>query len=189
MTAEKTRAAIGARLRRMRQDKGLTVEALASAAGLNKGFLSRLERGAKQPSIDTVLRLSAALNVPVGQLFGEQTTEDTVHISRASSRSRIVEGGGFGFEPLTPKGRLIEGFFFEVGSEFSDDGKHHEGEEMLFVLSGTIEMRTPDRSYVLEAGDCAYFPGHLSHTMRRIGPEPASAIVTVGRAERDKRSS
>jgi transcriptional regulator with XRE-family HTH domain len=184
MTAtSKTIAAIGPRLRRLRRDKGMTVEALAAAARLNKGFLSRLERGAKQPSIDTVLRLAAALDVPVGQLFGEQTSEDTVRISRAAGRSRSDEAGGFGFELLTPKGRLLEAFLFEAGPEFADNGKHHEGEEMFFVLTGTVEMRTPDRSYVLEAGDCAYFPGHLSHSMRRIGPTGATAIIAVARAD------
>jgi hypothetical protein len=47
-------------------------------------------------------------------------------------------------------------------------------------------MRTPDRSHVLETGDCAYFPGHLVHSMRRIGPETATAIIVVSRSERLK---
>src|SRR5271163_480258 len=136
---------IGPRLRHIRQEKGFTVESLATAAGLDKGFLSRLERGTKRPSIETVLRLSAALDVPVGQLFGEQTTEDTVRVSRAAGRARFDEGGGYSFELLTP-----------------------------------------DRSYVLEAGDCAHFPGHLAHSMRRIGPAPAKAIIAVARSERYK---
>ncbi len=97
----------------------MTVEALATAAGLDKGFLSRLERGTKQPSIATVLRLSAALKVPVGQLFGEQTAEDTVRITRAAGRARAEQGNGYGFELLTPKGSLMEGFLFQLGAEFS----------------------------------------------------------------------
>jgi transcriptional regulator with XRE-family HTH domain len=182
-----TRETIGPRLRHIRQQKGMTVEALAAAAGLDKGFLSRLERGSKQPSVDTVLRLSAALEVPVGQLFGEQTTEDTVRISRASGRDRSEQNSGYNFELLTPKGGLMEGFLFGLGAEFSgNDLRHHDGEEMFFVLAGTIEMRTPDRSYVLEAGDCAYFPGHLSHSMRRIGTAQATAIIAVARSERPK---
>jgi transcriptional regulator with XRE-family HTH domain len=164
----------------------MTVEALAAAAGLDKGFLSRLERGAKQPSVATVLRLSAALEVPVGQLFGEQTTEDMVRISRASGRERSDEGAGYGFELVTPRGGLMEGFLFEVGSESVGPGQQHDGEEMFFVLAGTIEMRTPDRSYVLEMGDCAYFPGHLAHSMRRIGAETARAIIAVARSQRAK---
>lgn len=185
-SAERGYESIGPRVRHIRHARGLTVEALAASAGLDKGFLSRLERGAKQPSVETVLRLSAALDVPVGQLFGEQTAEDTVRISRASGRRRSEQGDGYSFESLTPEGSLMEGFLFEAGSEFVGRGQQHDGDEMFFVLSGAVEMRTPDRSYVLETGDCAYFPGHLAHSMRRIGPAIATAIIVVSRGERLK---
>jgi transcriptional regulator with XRE-family HTH domain len=181
---------IGPRLRHIRLEKGFTVEMLAAAAGLNKGFLSRLERGAKRPSVATVLRLAAALDVPVGQLFGEQTTDETVRVSRATGRSRSVEEpGAYSFELLTPKGRVIEAFLFHIGAEPSGKGQQHDGEEMFLVLSGTVEMRTPDRSYVLEAGDCAYFPGHLPHQMRRIGSEAASAVIAVARERSSARKN
>jgi transcriptional regulator with XRE-family HTH domain len=174
--------AIGPRLRHIRLEKGLTIETLATATGLNKGFLSRLERGTKRPSVETVLRLSTALDVPVGLLFGEQTTDETVRISRAAGRNRsLEEPGDYSFELLTPQGSMMEAFLFHVGSEPSGGGQQHEGEEMFLVLSGTVELRTPDRSYVLEAGDCAYFPGHLAHQMRRIGTESATAVIAVAR--------
>lgn len=179
---EKILPTIGPRLRHIRSEKGFTLAALAAAAGLDKGFLSRLERGAKRPSVATILRLSAALEVPVGQLFGEQTTDDTVRISRAAGRIRSVEDPGtYSFELLTPKGSLMEAFLFHVGAEPTGKGQQHDGEEMFLVLSGTIEMRTPDRSYVLEAGDCAYFPGHVTHQMRRLGTEPTTAVIAVAR--------
>jgi transcriptional regulator with XRE-family HTH domain len=188
---EKIDPTIGPRLRHIRLEKGLTVEALATAAGLDKGFVSRLERGTKRPSVETVLRLSAALNVSVGQLFGEQTTGDTVRISRSAERGRSVEDPdrAYSFELLTPKGSLMEAFLFHVGIEPTGDGQQHDGEEMFLVLSGTVEMRTPDRSYVLEKGDCAYFPGHLAHQMRRIGPEPATAVIAVARDRRAARKA
>jgi transcriptional regulator with XRE-family HTH domain len=174
--------AIGPRLRHTRLERGMTVEALAKAAGLDKGFVSRLERGTKRPSIETVLRLSAALDVPVGLLFGEQTMDDAVRISRAAGRSRsLEEPGDYSFELLTPRGSMMEAFLFHVGSEPTGGGQQHDGDEMFLVLSGTVEMRTPDRSYVLEAGDCAYFPGHIAHQMRRIGSGSATAVITVAR--------
>jgi transcriptional regulator with XRE-family HTH domain len=180
--SEKILPTIGPRLRHIRSEKGFTLEALAAAAGLDKGFLSRLERGTKRPSVATILRLSAVLEVPVGQLFGEQTTDDTVRISRAADRIRSVEDPGtYSFELLTPKGSLMEAFLFHVGTEPTGKGQQHDGEEMFLVLSGTIEMRTPDRSYVLEAGDCAYFPGHVTHQMRRLGTEPTTAVIAVAR--------
>jgi transcriptional regulator with XRE-family HTH domain len=173
---------IGPRLRHIRLEKGFTVETLAAAAGLDKGFLSRLERGTKRPSVETVLRLSAALEVPIGLLFGEQTTDETVRISRAAGRTRSLEDPGtYSFELLTPKGSMMEAFLFHVGAEPTGKGQQHDGEEMFLVLSGTVEMRTPDRSYVLETGDCAYFPGHLAHQMRRIGTRPATAVIAVAR--------
>jgi transcriptional regulator with XRE-family HTH domain len=178
----KTDPGIGPRLRHLRLQKGYTVEALAAAAGLNKGFLSRLERGTKRPSIETILRLSAALEVPVGQLFGDQTSDDTVRLSRAAGRSRALEDPGiYSFELLTPKGSLMEAFLFHVGTDPTGNGQRHDGEEMFLVLGGTVEMRTPDRTYVLEQGDCAYFPGHLAHQMRRLGSEPATAVIAVAR--------
>jgi transcriptional regulator with XRE-family HTH domain len=179
---EKTDPRIGLRLRHLRLTKGYTVEALAATAGLNKGFLSRLERGTKRPSIDTVLRLSRALGVPVGQLFGEQTSDDTVRISRAGGRSSISEPPStYSFELLTPKGSRMEAFLFQVGAEPTGGGQSHDGDEMFLVLAGTVEMRTPDRTYVLEIGDCAYFPGHLTHQMRKLGSEAATAVIAVAR--------
>jgi transcriptional regulator with XRE-family HTH domain len=184
----KTSSTIGPRLRHIRLEKGFTVEVLAAAAGLDKGFLSRLERGTKRPSVETVLRLSAALGVPVGLLFGEQTTEETVRISRAAGRTRSLEDPGtYSFELLTPKGSLMEAFLFHVGDEPTGRGQQHDGEELFLVLSGTVEMRTPDRSYVLEQGDCAYFPGHVAHQMRRIGAGPATAVIAVARDRSSRR--
>jgi transcriptional regulator with XRE-family HTH domain len=188
--SEKISPTIGPRLRHIRLEKGFTVETLAAAAGLDKGFLSRLERGTKRPSIETVLRLSAALEVPVGQLFGERTTEDTVRISRAAGRSRSLEDGDtYSFELLTPKGSLMEAFLFHVGAEPTGKGQQHDGEEMFLVLAGTVEMRTPDRSFVLEPGDCAYFPGHVVHQMRKLGPEPATAVIAVARERSSARTN
>ena len=177
-----SRGAIGARLRHIRQKKAMTLDALATAASIDKGFLSRLERGTKQPSIETVVRLSAALDVSIGELFGEQTAEDAVHISRSEGRSKTEQPGGYAFELLTSGDGLLDAFIFEAGPEFTrSDGQQHEGEEMFYVLAGTIEMRTADRSYVLEAGDCAVFPGHVAHSMRRLGDPLASALIAIAR--------
>ena len=177
---------IGPRLRHIRLEKGFTVETLAAAAGLDKGFLSRLERGTKRPSVETVLRLSAALEVPVGLLFGEQTTDETVRVSRAAGRSRSVEDpGAYSFELLTPKGSMMEAFLFHVGAEPTGKGQQHDGEEMFLVLSGTVEMRTPDRSYVLEAGDCAYQAAEIAPDFGGVvRREFGAARSTVAAAER-----
>jgi transcriptional regulator with XRE-family HTH domain len=174
----------GAGLRSLRLQAGLTLDALAAATGLDKGYLSRLERGLKGPSIATVLKLSAALDVPVSQLFGEELSHDAVRIGRAEQRRRNAS-----FEVLTQTDGALAAFIVHLDGAGGQDGLlDHDGEELLLVLSGTIELRFADRGFVLEPGDCAQFAGHLPHRLRQIGERPASAMVAVARARARSRS-
>lgn len=183
-------AELGARLRALRQDRDLTLDALAEMAGLDKGYLSRLERGLKTPSIATVLRLSEALEVPVAELFGERLAEHAVRVTRAPDRLSVSPAGAsaHGIEALSRDGAALEAFVLHPAAEFSTEGHaEHAGEELFFVLQGTVELRFADRGFVLEAGDCAQFSGHLPHRIRRVGLEPASALVAVARPARGRR--
>ncbi|WP_458094503.1 helix-turn-helix domain-containing protein [Roseomonas sp. WA12] len=183
-------AELGARLRALRQDRELTLEALAEMAGLDKGYLSRLERGLKNPSIATVLRLSEALDVPVAELFGERLAEHAVRVTRAPDRLSVSPAGAsaHGIEALSRDGAALEAFVLHPAAEFSAEGHaEHAGEELFFVLKGTVELRFADRGFVLEAGDCAQFSGHLPHRIRRVGLDPASALVAVARPAEARR--
>jgi transcriptional regulator with XRE-family HTH domain len=183
-------AELGARLRVLRQGRDMTLDALAEATGLDKGYLSRLERGQKNPSIATVLRLSEVLEVPVAELFGERLAEHALRVTRSQDRLPLAAVGGdaHGIEALSRDGAALEAFVLHPAADFSADGHaEHAGEELFFVLHGTVELRFADRGFVLEAGDCAQFSGHLPHRIRRVGPEPASALVAVARPLRVRR--
>ncbi|MFC0387578.1 helix-turn-helix domain-containing protein [Muricoccus vinaceus] len=186
-TRDATRAAaVGARIRELRQGRDMTLEAVAEAAGLDKGYLSRLERGMKNPSIATVLRLSEALGVPVAELFGERLAEHAVRVTRVPDRLPLTSATAatHGIEALSRNGAVLEAFVLHPAAEFSAEGQaEHGGEELFFVLQGTVEVRFADRGFVLEKGDCAQFSGHLAHRIRRVGDEPASAIVAVTRPD------
>ena len=171
---------LGPQLRRLRLSRGLTLDGLAAVVGLDKGYLSRLERGRKSPSVAALLRLAAALGVTVAELLGEALPEDAVRVSRAARRR-----GGPGVEALTGGDAPLAAFLVHPGAEFAEDGPHeHEGEELLYVLAGRIELAFADRSMVLEAGDAAEFAGHLPHRLRRLGEAPAAALVAIARAPR-----
>jgi transcriptional regulator with XRE-family HTH domain len=174
---------LGPQLRRLRLERALTLETLAEAVGLDKGYLSRLERGQKAPSVATLLRLAAALAVPVAQLLGEELAPDAVRVSRAARRRRSPPARGqHGVETLTRGNTPLAAFVIHLGPEFAEDGPHeHGGEEMLYVLHGTAELAFADRSLLLRAGDAAEFPGHLPHRLRRVGGPPAAVLVAVAR--------
>ena len=55
----------------------------------------------------------------------------------------------------------------------------HEGEEFIFVLEGTLEFRSDERTEVLEAGDAIYFESDINHSFRALGEKPATAIGVI----------
>jgi mannose-6-phosphate isomerase-like protein (cupin superfamily) len=61
---------------------------------------------------------------------------------------------------------------------------HHVGEEVLFVLSGTIEMQLGARREVLSSGDCVHFDSAIPHKLKSLSKEPASALVVIASTDR-----
>ena len=78
---------IGLEVRVLRRRRKMTIEQMSQATGLNRGYLSRLERGEKAPSIASVVKLAQALDVPVSTLFGESLDDSLIHVVKASTQS------------------------------------------------------------------------------------------------------
>lgn len=175
---------IGARLRACRRSKGMTLDELALTTGLNKSFLSRIEKDAKAPSIATVVKLSRALDMPVALLFGEQTADTDIHLVRTTNRQPEEDPvHGYSFVPLSPAGssRRAEAFLMTPPPHFSEaTHAEHSGEESLYVITGRIEVKFADRSVAMAAGDFLQFPGYLVHHVRRIGAR-ASVLIVISR--------
>lgn len=184
MTKPPASTVFGPALHSLRTAQGMTLDRLAAESGLDKSYLSRLERGQKSPSIATVLKLSDALDVTMDQLFGMAVPDDAVRVTRANDRVRPAkEDDAASFEALIPGDGLMEAFVLHPGPEFGTNHAEHAGEELFFVLDGQIEIRFPDRTVALAEGDSIQFPGHLPHSIRRVG-EPASALVAIAKEKR-----
>lgn len=172
-------------IRAARAARGMTLAELAAATALDKSYLSRVERNLKAPSIATVLKIAKALDVPVSQLFGEAIDDSAIHVTRRSDRAgRAVRGeNNYSIETLT-QGRGsdgIEGFLLFPTDTFVDDMRaEHDGEELLFVVEGPVEVKFSDRTILLAAGDSVQFPGSLTHQVRRAGAR-ACVLVAVSR--------
>ena len=74
-------------VRAARKARGWTLAELSTAVGLDKGYLSKVERGLKAPSVSTVLNLARVLEAPVAQLFGEAVDDAAIHVSRVETRA------------------------------------------------------------------------------------------------------
>ncbi len=183
-------AAIGARLRQARLAARLTLDQVAAAAGLTAGHLSRLERGAKLPSIGALVALAHVLGTTVNSLMGADPGEGELLIGRASRRTRVGRKSGSGafryealFQGAVCAGQPVTAFVIHPkaeGGTVSDAS--HQGIEFLYVLTGTIEIVFAERVVSLGQGDVILFPGYLKHRIRSQSDGPASALVLMAGA-------
>lgn len=137
-------AEIGALVHALRGARGLSMRALAAAAGVSQPFLSKLENGLLLPSLSTLYSLAAALEVPPAELVpaiassDDTAPEEHLRASDAPNapRARLVVGG---------TGRTTEAYLFTARPGDSDDVDFtHPGEEFVFVIEGSAVLTYAD---------------------------------------------
>ena len=166
-------ALVGARLRAARQAAGLTLAAVATQAGLTKGFLSRLERDEVSPSVATLVTVCGILGIGVGRLFESPAT----WLVRAEEAPPIHFGGQGLREVLLTAGAQRQLQVIRSRVEPGGGG----GEEMyslacevefVHVLSGELRLHLPGEVVDLRAGDAFTMPGATPHTW--VNPSPST---------------
>ncbi|MFH1834483.1 MAG: helix-turn-helix domain-containing protein, partial [bacterium] len=156
---------MGARIRKRRQQLGMTLHDLAEATGLTKSFVSQIERGRNSPSISTLRAIAGALEVPMFYFFqAEQTTEPVVRL--AQRRVVTFQNTGLKYEFLTPDlQRSIEmlELRLKAGQHTGPRPLSHEGEECAVVMEGVVEIEVAGVTYCLETGDSIYIGALQPH--------------------------
>lgn len=175
-TADAPLIRIGAKLRASRQAQSLTLEQLAAATGLTKGFISRIERDDTTPSVPTLVQLCQALSLPIGTLF----EEPELQLIRRSDAPHINMGGVGADERLvTPR---AEGRVQMLRSALAPHA--HGGEDLytvncnleaLHVIAGSLEVFFTHKKFSLEVDDTLTFPGQTPHNWR-AGAEGAEVV-------------
>lgn len=172
---------IGGMLRQRRKELKLTLEAVASAAGLAASFLSEIERDHASPSVATLIRLCEVLGIPVGSLF--QSSQSVV--VRAGQREQMRYGGqDISYELLTSKtAAKMAGVWaqLEPGSSSGPDFHALEAEEeLVFVVEGELVMLFETEEYVLGPGDSLTFDPRRPHRhLNRSTTRSTTAICII----------
>lgn len=169
-------------LKQLRVQRGLTLEQLAQSSGLTRSYLSKVERGMSNPSIESALSISTALGISVEKLFGHKEEEgDPVTIVRSHEGAGKDPGAYLSLVAGLNPDRTMRAFVVRPGNQ-SGRGRttsHHDGEEILYVLKGKIEMQVGRSVELLGAGDCVHFNSSIPHKLTSVGSVPASALVVV----------
>jgi transcriptional regulator with XRE-family HTH domain len=178
-------AAFGARLRRLRQGADLTLKQLAERCSLAVSTISKIENERMSPTYDVLLKLAGGLGIDLSSLLEDAAPHDVRHkplgrrdITRARERTHLPTGT-YVYEPLATglTRKAMDPTFVTVTArsidEF-DDLIRHPGEELVYVVSGTIEMHAEFYAPVrLEAGDSVYFDANMGHAYISVGTQDA----------------
>jgi len=173
---------VGRRLRELREERGLSIRALAEKSGLNVNTLSLIENGKSSPSVSTLQQIAVALRTPITAFFETGAPKNSIAHVRASNRPRAAFAHGT-LEDLgvDVSGHAVEPFVVTLEPN-ADSGAHpivHTGHEFVFCLQGRIEYMVEERAYLLEPGDSLLFESRLPHRWRNVAAAPAQAILVL----------
>jgi transcriptional regulator with XRE-family HTH domain len=161
---------LGGRVRSLRRERGLTLKALGGRAGLSHPFLSQVERGLARPSVTSVERIAAALDVPVAQLWAPpRRREGAVLLPHAEAPGAPRELLG---TPGAPS--VLE---WAGGRSWPAETASHAGEVLVYVARGALEIELDGTVHALEEGDAVAFDGALLHRLRRRGGHGTRALI------------
>jgi transcriptional regulator with XRE-family HTH domain len=170
---------LGARVRTLRRERGLTLKGLGRLAGLSHPFLSLVERGLAKPSVTSVERIASALDVSVAHLWAPPRQGDAVRVVR-SDEGALAEHGGETLrelpgEPAAPN--LQE--WTASNRRWPAEATTAPGEVAIYVARGAIEVEVAGTVTALNEGDALRFDGSLPHRLRRVGGTSTRALIVT----------
>jgi transcriptional regulator with XRE-family HTH domain len=168
---------IGNRLRTQRRSLRMTLREVATSAGCSESMISKIEADKASPSLATLHRIVAALGINMAHLFGE-TRQCSVF--REGERPVInLKGELVSLERLVPDapGRLLQANIHSVEAGGDSQGRiSHEGEEMGYVLEGSIELTVDNETFRLSAGDSFIFRSEQEHYYSNVEDQVARLL-------------
>lgn len=185
-------AQLGERIQNRRVELGITLEVMAQRTGFSKGYLSRIENGKKTPPLSTLGRIALALATDVHTLLVaplQHEGEPFFRVLRKEDRRRVERAeSAFGYHyqalGLTGAGARMAPFIVQLPREID---RHvffeHDGEELVYLLSGRVEWQIGHERHVLDAGDALSLDSRLPHRARALDYGAIALIVLLPRRE------
>lgn len=175
---------LGARVRELRKERDWTLEQAAQQAGLARSTLSKIENGQMSPTYDALKKLAVGLGISVPQLFTQPVK------GQVSGRMTVTRTGDgqaqitatyeheLLADQLTKKNMLPYRARIRARSMDEFEGwVRHDGEEFLYVLTGTIRLYTEFYEPVeMKRGDSAYYDATMGHNVISTSADDATIL-------------
>ncbi|MDC0659379.1 XRE family transcriptional regulator [Leisingera sp. SS27] len=178
------RTELGNRVKSLRLGEGMTLEQASGATGLAVSTIYKVENGKVSPSFENLLRLARGYGVGLEKLIespAEEMNTTRLTVTR-SGEGRAVSGKTYEYEVLCNglTGKKIIPLIATIGPRGPLEPNQldrHEGEELVFILTGDIELKVEHyQPVILRAGDCAYYDSTMRHGIRSLGTQEARVL-------------
>lgn len=180
---------LGEKIRKLRQERRLTLQELSELSGLSKPLLSQIENDQVTPPIATLLKISKGLGVGIHYFFEEEEDQQKLVLTRASQQtpSRRRSGNdaphGYLYRSLAPgmRHKPMEPFLVEFELHEWDDSffYRHDGYEFIYLLEGELEFHYGTEIMQLLAGDSIYYDSSEPHGYVSVGEQRATAVAVL----------
>lgn len=159
-------------LKRIREEKKLSLDKLADLTGVSKSMLGQIERGDSSPTIATVWKIANGLKVSFTSLL-ETPQSDTTLIHQAEIAPMIADDGKYRLFPFFPieEGRRFEIYTVEIdpGGSLSAEAHPSGTQEFLTLFAGRLTLRVDQQEYELAEGDSIRFHADRPHAYQNSG--------------------
>jgi transcriptional regulator with XRE-family HTH domain len=150
---------IGARIRDLRAERGLTLDGLARLANVSRAMLSRIERGESSPTAQLLNKICGGLGVTLSVLFAVAEAEASPLSRRQDQPIWVDPESHYLRRSVSPPGTgsaidIVEVEFPPGRSVAFDNQRLAGADQHVWVLDGTLEMELGDEAFRLERGDC-----------------------------------
>lgn len=180
---------IGSKIRKLRQQKRMTLQDLTDATGLSKPLLSQIENDQVIPPLATLLRIAKAFKVGLHTFFEEEGTSKCIFVpageSRQLTRSSLPSGmtHPYIYHSLAfgKKSRNMEPYIIEFDNrELTDDILvSHEGEEFLYLLEGEIVFHYAEQIIRMRPGDSVYYDSNEKHAFVAVSQQRPRGVAVI----------
>lgn len=174
--ARKDQRPLGPLLRKTRKRQNMGLAEAAARSGISAGFLSSLERSQANASVATLARLAATYETTVMELF--QAPAHHGRLVKPSERRVLEFHPGVRIEVLSSGAPMLRSSLVRVAPLAGSEGSYsHQGEEFLYLLSGTLEIWLDEmQCFVLQAGDSFWFESTHGHRWFNPGETEAALL-------------
>lgn len=172
----------GSMIRRMRKSENLTLADLAEKTGVSLSFLSQVERGIVNPSINSLRRIALALGTPVSHFFDESASTNGPVVRKNERKVLVNKDSRLIYQLLSANHNYRIEFLLsrlEIGATSAEYSMAHKGDEAALVLQGGCRIELGDDKYDLKEGDSIYITENTLHRFTNTGGVPLVIVSAI----------